>query len=128
MNNTFATCLSCIDGRIQLPVIDWIKENYHVDYVDMITELGMDGVLFSSESAIDDIITKAQFSLEKHDSKHVFVVGHHDCQGNPCDDQTHKKQICQATERLQQLDISADIIGLWVSDQWQVEEVTVQTK
>jgi len=43
----FATCLNCMDGRVQLPVIHWIKENYGVDYVDMITEAGMDGALAS---------------------------------------------------------------------------------
>jgi len=40
-----AICLNCIDGRVQLPVIEWIKQNYGVDHVDMITEPGMDGFL-----------------------------------------------------------------------------------
>jgi len=30
----FATSVSCIDGRIQIPLAKWIKENYSVDYVD----------------------------------------------------------------------------------------------
>ncbi|MEN6292607.1 MAG: carbonic anhydrase [Methanobacterium sp.] len=42
---TFATCLNCIDGRVQLPVINWIMKNYNVKYVDMITKAGMDGFL-----------------------------------------------------------------------------------
>ena len=37
----FATSISCIDGRIQLPLAKWIKENYSVDYVDAITEPGV---------------------------------------------------------------------------------------
>ena len=41
----FATALNCMDGRVQLPVIRWGKENYSVDVVDAITEAGMNGIL-----------------------------------------------------------------------------------
>ena len=34
----FATSISCMDGRIQIPISQWIKENYSVDFVDTITE------------------------------------------------------------------------------------------
>jgi len=38
MNKTFATAINCMDGRAQLPVIEWIKEKQPVGFVDMITE------------------------------------------------------------------------------------------
>lgn len=41
MESKFATCLNCIDGRVQIPVINWITDNYEIDYVDMVTEAGM---------------------------------------------------------------------------------------
>ena len=50
-----ATCLNCMDGRVQLPVINWIRENYKIDNVDVITEAGMDGVL-ANERYIGEII------------------------------------------------------------------------
>lgn len=34
----FATAINCIDGRTQLPVIEWARKKYGVDYVDMITK------------------------------------------------------------------------------------------
>jgi Putative carbonic anhydrase len=40
---TFATCLNCIDGRVQIPVIEWITRNKGFKYVDMITKPGIDG-------------------------------------------------------------------------------------
>jgi hypothetical protein len=43
---SFATSLSCIDGRVQLPMINWIKEKYSVDFVDTITAPGIDKVIF----------------------------------------------------------------------------------
>ena len=38
----FATSVSCMDGRIQIPLTNWIKKNFSVDYVDTITEPGID--------------------------------------------------------------------------------------
>ena len=58
MKTQFVTCLNCIDGRVQLPVIKWIMENYGVEYVDMITTPGMDGILSDETSNIDDILEK----------------------------------------------------------------------
>ncbi len=61
----FATCLNCMDGRVQEPVIFWIKENYKVDFVDMITEAGMDGYLSDSGSDISRIQKKINVSLNR---------------------------------------------------------------
>ena len=36
---SFATSLSCMDGRVQIPMINLIKEKYSVDFVDTITAL-----------------------------------------------------------------------------------------
>ena len=43
----FGTAINCIDGRTQQPVIDYIKQNYAVDMVDMITFPGANGMEFS---------------------------------------------------------------------------------
>ena len=43
---SFATSVSCIDGRVQLPMISWIKDRYSVDFVDTITAPGIDKVIF----------------------------------------------------------------------------------
>ena len=119
----FATCLNCMDGRVQLPTIHWIKENYNVDYVDMITEIGMVGALSADYFEIDSIIKKVRFSVEQHNSSNIFVVGHHDCKGNPIDDETHKKQIYRATKRLNRLDLPCKVTGLWLSDEWRIERI-----
>jgi hypothetical protein len=38
----FAAAINCMDGRAQLPVIEWLKRECGVDYVDTITEPGPD--------------------------------------------------------------------------------------
>ena len=42
---TFATAINCISGRVQLPVITYIKNAQGVDYVDMITAPGVNKLL-----------------------------------------------------------------------------------
>jgi len=116
-----------MDGRVQLPVIYWIKENYAADYVDMIAEPGMDGILAGeNHKDIESILKKIDVSL-KRPNLHlniIFVVGHHDCLGNPVDDETHKRQIYIAAEKLKNLRQYVKIVGLWVSDEWKVEKIT----
>jgi len=36
----FAAAINCVDGRTQIPVMEWMKKNCRVDYVDMVTEPG----------------------------------------------------------------------------------------
>ena len=121
----FATCLNCMDGRAQLPVIYWIKEFYNVDYVDMITEAGMDGILSGNPDIdMNNLYNKIEISVSGHKSGTIFLVGHHDCGGNPVDDDTHKRQITSAVENLSKYGFPVTLIGLWLSAEWIVEEIT----
>src|SRR5947209_5351102 len=64
---SFATCLSCMDGRVTLPVTQYIKEKHGVEFVDYITEAGIDGFL-SHFGALDGILRKIDISFQKHHS------------------------------------------------------------
>jgi len=119
---TFATCLNCIDGRVQLPAINWITEKYNVKYVDMITEAGIDIFLADENSNINNILKKVEISISGHGSRNIFVVGHYDCAGNPVDDITHKKQINTAVNRIKNLFPDLNVIGLWINENFTVEE------
>ncbi len=123
MESKFATCLNCIDGRVQLPVIQWIKENYDIEYVDLITEAGMDGVLADEEYDIKNILRKLGISVGKHESEYIFVTGHHDCLGNRVDNETHKKHILKALDRIKGFTSSCKVIGLWISEDFSVEKI-----
>ncbi len=37
----FVTAINCMDGRVQIPVIEYLKNNYGINYVDMITAPGL---------------------------------------------------------------------------------------
>jgi hypothetical protein len=54
----FVTCINCIDGRTQLPVIEFLRRKYDVDFVDLITIPGADGVLAGGERKIIELVKK----------------------------------------------------------------------
>lgn len=117
-----ATALNCMDGRVQWPVLQWIKEHNPIDFVDVITEAGMDGVLAKQDN-IDEILRSIHVSVNLNKSTSLFIVGHHDCRGNPVDEKSHKEEIVIAVKRLRQQWVKQDIAGLWVNNKWQVELV-----
>lgn len=60
----FATAINCIDGRAQVPALDWIKLHCNVHFVDLITEPGADKVLTEGPAeTIAAIRRKAEFSF-----------------------------------------------------------------
>ena len=117
-----ATCLNCMDGRVQLPVLQWIKSNYRVDFVDVITEAGMDGVL-SNQEDIREVLRSIAISVNVNKSTRLFVVGHFDCRGNPVEESLHRQQIHNAVNRLKDQWPNHEIVGLWVNKNWQVEPI-----
>jgi len=121
--NTFATCLSCMDGRVTLPATQFIRDTHGVEFVDYITEAGMDGFI-SHFGPLDGILRKIDISFQKHGSAVAYVVGHADCSGNAVGDEEHRKDILTSIERLKTFRTFSAIGGLWVSRDWRVFPVT----
>ena len=117
-----ATCLNCMDGRVQLPVLHWIKENFRVDFVDVITEAGMDQVL-SNQEDIREVLRSITISVNVNKSTRLFVVGHYDCRGNPVEENVHRQEIGSAVKRLKEYWPALEIVGLWVNKSWSIEIV-----
>jgi hypothetical protein len=120
----FGTAINCMDGRAQEPVIAYLKEHYHLDYVDMITEAGADGALALDNYPLREAIrTRAGISVNKHHSALIAVVGHTDCAGNPVDAATHREHIRLAVNRVRSWDFPAEVIGLWLDEEWNIQPV-----
>ena len=107
---------------MQLPVLQWIKENYPVDFVDVITEAGMDNVL-ANQQDIGEVLRSIKISVNINKSTRLFVVGHYDCRGNPVDENVHLQEISSAVKRLKEHWPAHEIVGLWVNSSWEVEVV-----
>jgi carbonic anhydrase len=121
----FATAISCMDGRVQIPVIEWLKKQYGVDYVDMITEAGPERLLAEGKDrrCIESIQKRLQISVTRHNSKLVAIVGHHDCAGNPTDKETQLRQLSNAEKTVESWNFGVRVVGLWVNEKWQVQRL-----
>jgi len=124
-SNIFATAINCMDGRVQLPVIEYMKNRYGVDYVDMVTEPGPNKILAENgdKTTIESIKRRAKISVERHNSKQIAIVGHHDCAGNPTHKETQIKHILSAIKTVKSWGFDVQITGLWVDENWRVCEV-----
>ena len=118
----FATSVSCMDGRIQIPLINWIKENFSVDYVDTITEPGIDK-LVADNTDLESIKIKVGISINKHESELIVVSGHYDCAGNPVSNEEHITQIKQGIEVISSWNLGVKVVGVWVDDTWKINTV-----
>ncbi len=121
----FATAVNCMDGRVQEPVSKYLKRNFAVDFVDMITELGPDKIIAEESEAykLSSIKQRLEVSIEKHESKIIAMVGHAGCFGNPVEKNIQIAQILQSSATLKKWYPEVQIIPLWVGENWKVEPI-----
>jgi hypothetical protein len=125
---TFGTAISCIDGRIQIPVITWIREFLSVDYVDLVTEPGSDALLAANPSAANErVFPRVRLSVVGHGSSVVAVAGHFDCLANPVDETEHRAQLHKAVDVVLGWQLGVKVLALWVDQYWQVQVVKTRS-
>ena len=125
INTIFGTAVNCMDGRVQIPICNWLRSQYGVDYVDMITEPGPVRFLAEDEDpwVSASIRRRLEISVNRHKSELVAIAGHHDCAGNPVPKETQLKQIVAAIKTVKGWNFKVRVIGLWVNENWEVQEV-----
>ena len=114
-----------MDGRVQLPVINYLRDQYRAEYVDSITEPGPIKIIAEGQKSpiLDNIILRIDISVKKHGSGLITVVGHHDCAGNPELKAVQVRQVEQSINFLQKKYPDVELIGLWVDENWAVHEL-----
>lgn len=101
MPGRFATMLTCIDGRVQRPLDEWVRTYLDVEYVDTITEPGPEAMVATTgEQALTGLLAKVSVSQRAHGSTTLVVAGHSDCAGNPVSDEEHRDQLRLSASRL----------------------------
>jgi hypothetical protein len=118
----FATAINCIDGRVQKPVIRFVIDRFTVDYVDIITEPGVDKILSENKSIdiIESIKRRVLLSIERNSSRNIIISGHHDCKTNPVDKEVHFRQIKKSVNTIKGWNLKIDVYGAWIDDGWKV--------
>ena len=95
----FACVINCMDGRVQDAVKNYMKDNYGVDFVDMVTEPGPNKILAENQDTviIENIKKRVGISVEHHGAKVVAVDGHFGCAGNPTEKNKDMRKISRNT-------------------------------
>ena len=121
----FATCICCIDGRVHLPLIKWIKEKHEVAFVDIITIPGPDKVISkNSEEDLKNVKHALNLSLNVNGSEKIILAGHYDCRANNVSHEEHISLIKKGVEIISTWGISnAEVTGVWVNEKSEVEIV-----
>jgi len=124
---TFSTALNCMDGRVQLPVNNYLQKRFNSEYVDTVTEAGINKALaeFEHNSKVKAILDRVRISVEIHKSNGITIAGHHDCAGNPVTKEEQVKQIKKGVKFLKGKYSNIEIIGLWVDENWEVNEIYI---
>ncbi len=122
----FCTVINCMDGRVQVPVLKYLQERFDAEYVDSITEPGPNLILAENtdQATVQSILGRLKISIEQHGSKGIAIVAHYDCAGNPASKDEQIKHIARAIQFIEKYYDGVKIIGLWVNESWQVEELT----
>ena len=122
VDGKFATSVCCIDGRVQFPLANWIKEKYSVDYVDTITQPGINKTV-AENIDIESIKKYVDITIVHHNSGLVVLSGHDSCAGNPVSKEEQISQIKEGIKVISSWNLGVEVIGLWVDDSWNVNTV-----
>jgi len=127
----FGTVLICMDGRPQRKTADYLITTFGIRYLDTITTAGTVRHLADDTEQTPVLLSNLAVSVQRQAAAHgpssaqVAVVAHYDCLGNPTTEKTQKRQIIAATQRIRDLYPEAEVIGLWVGENWIVERIKV---
>ncbi len=113
-----------MDGRVQDAVKNYMKENYSVDYVDIVTELGPNKILADNADKIiiENIKKRVEVSVNHHGSKVVAIAGHFGCAGNPAEKEVQMGHLKRAEEVVKSFGFDVELVLLWVDGNWQAAE------
>jgi len=113
-----------MDGRTQDAVRDYIKKNYGVDFVDMVTEPGPNKILAENINTpiVENIKKRVGISVEHHGAKILAIVGHFGCAGNPTEREEQIQHLHQAKKTVESFGFNIKIILLWVNRDFKTVE------
>ena len=125
---TFSTVINCMDGRIQGPVLDYMRERFGHPYVDNITIAGPVRILTEGkpEAVVAAVLERLGLSVNLPGSRTIAVVAHHDCAGNPVSRDTQLSQIQPSVDWVRSHYPHCHVIGLWVDERWTVTDLKVE--
>lgn len=117
--------MTCIDGRVQRPVVEYLRTRHGFDYVDLITEPGPEAALTAPERELTQaaIRRNIRFSLSAHSGELVAIAAHDGCAGNGAPVAARLEQLRAAAELIRSWEPATPVVGVWVGGNGTVREM-----
>jgi carbonic anhydrase len=130
-HGTFALVLGCMDGRCQEKAVQYAKENLGANFIDTVTEPGIDGILSGSKHPVyaaagevvraqDFIRRKAMVSAKGHGAKKCLILAHNECAGNPVSHEQHLKDLKKAVATVRGWGLFDEIKTAVFNPEWEL--------
>lgn len=106
-NEKFGTVINCMDGRAIRSVLEYFENTFGILYPDMVTDAGAVNCCDAGESSLENVRARVVgVSVNKHNSRHIAIVAHEECAGNPISKE----------EQIAQIERYVTIVKEWVSE------------
>ncbi len=121
-----------MDGRCQEKAYMFAQQASGADFIDMITEPGIDGLLSGTHSVVSAedipgkiswIRAKAEISAKGHGSKQCVIFGHCGCAGNQVTFEEHRAHLLAALEKVRGWGLFDEVRAAAFTEDWTLEEV-----
>ncbi len=121
--------INCIDGRVQGVVTDYLCKRWHVEYVDVITEVAPERLLaeLTDRPRVAHLRSSILSSLRQQASPRLALAAHSDCESNPVPEAVQREHLEAAVAWLMAEFEQAEVIGLWVDRAGKVSEQTTHS-
>ncbi|MCP4092671.1 MAG: hypothetical protein GY747_04400 [Planctomycetes bacterium] len=120
--NQFCTAITCMDGRIQDSVADFLRGYYKAQWVDTVTEAGPVGALSEGNpQTTRSVCDRVSISVEKHDSAGIGVIAHEGCAAVPLPREEQIPMALNTAERMRKKFPSMEVIALYAKLNGEIE-------
>jgi hypothetical protein len=122
----FSVAINCMDGRAQLPVIEFLKKRFNADFVDCVTEAAPAQILAgeTNRRQVQSIIDRIDLSITQHKPVAIAIIACEQCPGDSADKQKQLERLDLSVKFLKRQYSSVEVIGLWIDKNWAVNEIS----
>lgn len=124
-NTDHGTVVNCMDGTIQLPVIEFAKRLWKVGWVDMITDAAPEKILFEAKEkeTILRIHQNIKTSLREQKTKHLAIVSHSGCDTNKAPNDKKVEMLHCVVGDLKKIYQDTNVIGIWIDEEGRILKI-----
>ena len=122
----FCVAVNCMDGRVQLPVIEFLKKRFKADFVDNITEISAEQILAgeTNRRQVQSIVDRIDLSMARHKPVAIAVVACEQGAGDNSDKQKQIEHLDLSVKFLKRQYSAIEVIGLCIDKNWNVNEIS----